>query len=78
MCVFTWTAELFAFDLADALVGKATGTGASSTAGLNRVVLKVVSKPLQMAIAHERVLGQMTDNRNYIFSDNNINKRYVA
>lgn len=43
MCVCTWTAELFALDLADAFVRKAAGTGASSSAGLNRVVLQVVS-----------------------------------
>ncbi len=43
MAVCTWTAELFALDLADAFVRKPAGTGASSSTGLNRVVLQVVS-----------------------------------
>lgn len=56
----TCAPELLAFDLADALVGQPPRVAAAGAAGLDGVVEQVVGQPLQVAVAHEGILGQMT------------------
>ena len=56
----TGAAELLALDLPDAFVGEAAGAGAARPAGLDGVGAQVVGQPLQVAVADEGVLGQVT------------------
>lgn len=67
MCVFlcanaspTCAPELLAFNLAYPFVGQPSGVAAACSAGLDGVVKQVVCQPLQVAVAHKGVLGQMT------------------
>lgn len=62
----TCAPELLSFDLADSLVSQPPGVAAACTAGLNRVVKQVVCQPLQVAVTHKGILGQMTVKRRKI------------
>lgn len=57
----TCAPELLAFNLADALVSQPSGVAAARSTGLYRVVKQVVRQPLQVAVTHKGILGQMAE-----------------
>lgn len=56
----TCAPELLAFHLADAFICQPSGVAAASAAGLDGVVKQVVGQPLQVAVTHKGILGQVT------------------
>ena len=71
----TCAPELLAFDLADAFVRQPPRVAAAGAAGLDGVVEQVICQPLQVAVAHKGVLGQMagTERRRRRRRDEGIN-----
>lgn len=56
----TGAAEFLALDLSNTFVCESARAGAAGAAGLDGVGAQVVCQPLQVAVANERVLCQVT------------------